>query len=117
MARDPRAFLWDALSSAGHIQRFVEHRSLEDYVGERMLRSAVEREFEVIGEALNQLARVAPEMAARISDCRRIIAFRNLLIHGYASVRNERVWHIVHEDLPRLRREVDELLVELNDPS
>jgi uncharacterized protein with HEPN domain len=115
MERDARAFLWDALNSAGHIRRFIEHRSFDDYVGDRMLRSAVEREFEIIGEALNQLARVAPAVAGRISDLRQIIGFRNLLIHGYVSVNHERVWQIVHKDLPRLGREVEGLWGDLGD--
>jgi uncharacterized protein with HEPN domain len=48
-----------------------------------MLRSAVERQFEIIGEALSQLAKIDPAVAARIPDLRRIVGFRNVLIHGY----------------------------------
>lgn len=78
-----------------------------------MLRSAVVRECEVVGEALSCLAHVAPERAARIPDFQRAIAFRNLLIHGYATVDDAIVWRTVHDDLPRLAHHVAQLLAEL----
>ena len=68
--------------------------------------------FEIIGEALIGLLRVAPELTQRLSDTRRIIAFRNRLIHGYASVADEVVWGVVETNLPVLRREVAELIAE-----
>lgn len=77
-----------------------------------MLRSAVERQFEIIGEALNQLSKVAPEIAGQISEYRRIVAFRNILIHGYADVDDRVVWGIVETDLPKLRTEVETLMSE-----
>jgi len=77
-----------------------------------MLRSAVERQFEIIGEALAQLVRLDEALASRISEYRRIIAFRNILIHGYAEVDHRIVWDIVESKLPRLRREVAALLEE-----
>jgi len=67
-----------------------------------MLRSAVERQFEIIGEALSQLTKIAPELAAQIPDLPRIVAFRNILIHGYAVVDNEIVWRAAQENLPEL---------------
>jgi uncharacterized protein with HEPN domain len=67
------------------------------------LRSAVERQFEIVGEALAQLARLDVAMSARIPDIRAIIAFRNALIHGYALVDRARVWRVVQENLPPLR--------------
>ncbi len=59
-----------------------------------MLRAAVEREFEIIGEALAQLSKLDAALVARISDYRRIIAFRNILIHGYADVDDQLVWDL-----------------------
>lgn len=75
-----------------------------------MLRSAVERQFEIIGETLVQLSRLDEALAARISEYRRIIAFRNILIHGYAQVDDRIVWDILETKLPILRREVRMLL-------
>ena len=75
-----------------------------------MLRAAVEREFEIIGEAITQLAKLDEPLAARISDRRRIVAFRNILIHGYADVDPRVVWSVVENDLPVLRLEIDALM-------
>jgi uncharacterized protein with HEPN domain len=78
----------------------------------RMLRSAVERQFEIIGEALAQLAKLDVKIVARISEHRRIIAFRNILIHGYADIDERLVWDIVQAKLPVLRQEIETLLNE-----
>ena len=65
-----------------------------------MLRSAVERQFEIIDEALNQPRRNDPAPAVRIPERGRIVGFRNLLIHGYDEIDSEDVWRIVEVDLP-----------------
>jgi uncharacterized protein with HEPN domain len=75
-----------------------------------MLRSAVERQFEIVGEALNQLAKLAPDLAAQIPDLPRIVAFRNILIHGYAVVDNAIVWRAVQENVPELLSVLERLL-------
>ena len=77
-----------------------------------MLRAAVEREFEIIGEAMTQLARVDKAVAARISEYKRIIAFRNVLIHEYADVDNQLVWGVIETNLSTLVREIDALLAD-----
>jgi uncharacterized protein with HEPN domain len=115
LQRDPRSFLWDARESADNILRFIHGRNETDYLADAMLRAAVERHFEIIGEALNQLAKAAPNLAARIPDLTRAVAFRNLLIHGYAAVDDATVWRTTQEDLPGLRAHVASLLEELGD--
>ena len=72
----------------------------------------VERQFEIIGEALNQLSRVDPDLAACVPDLLELVGFRNLLIHGYALVDDAIVWEAVTTELPALRERLDELLAE-----
>jgi uncharacterized protein with HEPN domain len=74
------------------------------------LRSAVERQFEIIGEAINQLRKVEPLWAEQIPDAPQIVAFRNLLIHGYASVNDLTVWRTIEISLPILHDAVTNLL-------
>ncbi len=116
MRRDPRAYLWDVGEAADAIASFTQGRSFDDYSGDLMFRSAVERQLAIIGEALSQLARVDQALAARIPELRRVIAFRNVLIHGYDRIDNAGVWRIVEADLPLLRRHAADLLVELGEP-
>jgi len=77
-----------------------------------MLRAAVDRKFGVIGEALSQLLRYFPEYRDKITLVADVIAFRNQIVHGYATVRDDIVWEIVQVYLPQLQREVAELLEE-----
>jgi uncharacterized protein with HEPN domain len=83
------------------------------YASNPMAQAAVERKFEVIGEALSQLAKVDAAVAARIPDLAQIVAFRNQLIHGYATVNVGTVWNIAQNALPTLIEAVQALLDEL----
>lgn len=112
MQREARKYLYDIRQAAARIAEFTAGRSIDDYLADVMLRSAVERQFEIIGEAMTQLAKLDAALAARISEYRDIIAFRNTLIHGYASVNHRIVWSVIETRLPVLHREVDSLLAE-----
>ena len=111
-AREPRALLWDARRAAGLVEDFVRDHALDDYRDDVLLRSAVERQFEIIGEALNRLSRQSPDLADRIPDLPRLVAFRNILIHGYAVVDDAIVWDAATRRLPGLIRRLDGLLAE-----
>jgi uncharacterized protein with HEPN domain len=110
MQPDCRKYLHDIREACRKLEVFTRGRSLQDYLADELLRSAVERQFEIIGEALVRLSKVDATLADRIPDQRRIIAFRNILIHGYATIRNDTVWGVVETDLPVLSRCVAELL-------
>ncbi|MBY0335961.1 MAG: DUF86 domain-containing protein [Acetobacteraceae bacterium] len=114
MPPDAAAFLWDAWRATEAVGDFVQGRSREEYLTDRMLRSAVERQCEIIGEALNRLSKSDPAIAARLPDLRQAVAFRNLLIHGYATVDDAVVWRTATEDLPRLRESLSRLLDEIS---
>ena len=107
-----RKYLFDIAEACDLIAEFVSEKKFSDYQRDRMLRSAVERQFEIVGEALLGLLRVAPDLKARVSDTRRIVAFRNRLIHGYASIADEVVWGVIETNLDVLRREIAQLIAE-----
>lgn len=103
----------DVRESALAIQSFVAGLDMAAYAGNAMAQAAVERKFEIIGEALNQLSKLDAAMATRIPDLPQIVAFRNQLIHGYASVNVSTVWNIARNALPALLESVQALLDEL----
>jgi uncharacterized protein with HEPN domain len=110
MEREPQAYLWDVCEAADAIAEFTTGLNLEDYLADRKLRAAVERQFEILGEALNQ-----PKYAGdrgRSSTCARS-RLPNLLIHGYVLIDHPTVWETVQSYLPPLRRCVAGLLEEL----
>jgi uncharacterized protein with HEPN domain len=107
---ESRKYLWDASSAAARIVRFIGKRTFDDYLEDEMLRAAVERQFEIIGEALSRLRRVDPDAAAAIPDLGRIVAFRNILIHAYAMVDDHLVWGVIESGLPKLCAVLDQLL-------
>jgi uncharacterized protein with HEPN domain len=115
MPRDLRAYLWDIEQAAAEIRDFTRGKQLQDYQQDSMLRAAVERKFEIIGEALTQALRHFPEVASRITDHQEIVAFRNRLIHGYSLVSDALVWDIVEVDLPRLTEELAAVLRQIDE--
>ena len=107
-ARSPK-LLEDIRDAAAFIGEVTQNRTLAQYSAARLLRRGVERNFEIIGEAVKRLAQVDPDSAARIAQYPQIIAFRNILIHGYDLVDRALVWSTVQTQLPTLlRREAGE---------
>jgi uncharacterized protein with HEPN domain len=107
-----KGLLWDIGDAARFILDQTNDATFETYLRERRLRQAIERNFEVIGEAARRLANHDPKTASRLTDLPKMIAFRNLLAHGYDEVKDERVWAIIQQFLPILCEEVEELLRE-----
>lgn len=112
MRHEVEKYLYDIRNAASLLRDFTRGRSFEDYQNNVMLRAAVERQFEIVGEAVSQLAKIDEETASRITEYQRIIAFRNVLIHGYADVDDQIVWGVVTKDLPKLAREIEKLIEE-----
>jgi uncharacterized protein with HEPN domain len=107
-----KSLLYDIQQAIELTERFTLRQSFEAYADDPMRRAAVERQLAIIGEALNQLIRVDPATAARISEHRRVIGLRNILVHSYARVDDRVIWSIVQDKLPGLRHEVEELLTD-----
>jgi Uncharacterized conserved protein len=110
MRLEARKYLYDIQHAIALLKEFTAGKGLADYEREPMLRAAVERKFEIIGEALSQLAKSDLQVAGGISEYRRIIAFRNILIHGYADVDDRLVWDVIETKLPILSQEIEALL-------
>jgi uncharacterized protein with HEPN domain len=110
MRPEIKSLLFDMQHAAIGIQLFVAGKTLEDLCGDLMLQSAVERQFEIIGEAMTRLRKIDPAFIERISDHQRIIGFRNALIHGYDAVDQKITWRIIQDKLPVLQRELEQLL-------
>lgn len=102
--------LIDIIQSAQEIQSFVNGMDFEEYRNHSVTKRAVERDFEIIGEALNRIKKADSELVERISEHRRIIGFRNILIHGYDIVDEAIVWQAVVKHLPVLVREIKVML-------
>ena len=102
MQPEAPALIWDARRAAGRVLEFVADRSWDDYQQDVMLRSEVERQFQIIGEALNRLSRVDSATADRVPDLARIVAFRNVLVHGYAQIDDALVWEVASTRVPEL---------------
>ncbi len=110
--RDVRAWLVDAAQACDVILQCTADRTLDQYEHDIVIRSAVERQFEIIGEAMRRILTAEPGLELRLPEAREVIDFRNFLAHGYHLVRHDEVWKIVKRDVPALKRKVDELLHE-----
>ncbi len=92
MRPESYAHVWDALQAVRALRQFTQGASEEDYLSNLMLSSAVERQIEILGEALNRVRRADPQAADQIPDIHRIIGMRNIIAHEYGSVDDRLVW-------------------------
>ena len=110
MNDEVRKNLVDVLQAAEEIQTFVFGMDFRAYQGSLIAQRAVERDFEIIGEALNRIRQIDEECLEEISEYHRIIGFRNILIHGYDVVDEVIVWNAIENHLPRLIEEAKNIL-------
>jgi uncharacterized protein with HEPN domain len=107
-----RKLPFDVVESGRSIHDWCRHHTFAEYEADRQLRRAVEREFEIIGEALNRLRHTDPTTADRVEQLSRIVRFRNRIIHGYDTIDDATVWGIIDRHLPELIAQVETLLQE-----
>jgi uncharacterized protein with HEPN domain len=114
MQRDKLKYLYDIRVSILSIYEYLQdHQSFELYKGNKMLTRAVERELEIIGEAVNNLLRIDPEIS--IDHSRRIVNLRNWVIHSYDNVDQAIIWVVITRNIPELHTQVDKLIEKIND--
>jgi uncharacterized protein with HEPN domain len=92
MKLEAKKLLFDVIKACRDVERFTAGKAFNDYLEEEMLRAAVERKFEVIGEAFVRLRARDRETFQRISAGQRAIAFRNRVVHGYDAIDHQTVW-------------------------
>jgi len=115
MPRSTAAYLADVVDACDAVAEVLAGVDFGTYCARRPVRSAVEREFTVIGEAIGLLARRDPALAARISHARLIVGFRNRLVHEYPQIDDEAGYSIAERDAPVLRSECAALLAQVGD--
>jgi len=102
MTHNIKACLHDAVSACQLIIRFTKGIGLQEYQENLLVKSAVERQFEILGEALNRIKKLDPDFLKDISDCQKIIAFRNVIAHGYDAIDDEIVYLVIQKQIPEL---------------
>ena len=113
MARDLSAYFQDIHDACCAIEDVMHSITVEDYRRQRSIRSSVEREFIIIGEALRRISLLDEHLFLSISNSRAIVDFRNLLAHNYGAIDDDSVFGLVYSDLIILKAEVGELLYNL----
>jgi len=110
MTNETKKRLLDVVNACEAIAEFVAGKDFDAYENDRLLRSAVERQFEIVGEALNKAGSAETSLSAHIPEFHRIIGLRNRLIHGYDNVDDEILWDVVQSKLGPLKTQVDAVL-------
>ena len=113
--RTPK-YLRDILEMAELIAETISGKAYEEYASDIRLRHQIQHELLIIGEAVAQLAKHDPSTAGRIRDQHDIVGLRTVLAHRYGRVNDVIIWQVIQVHLPRLVREVEELLAEYPDP-
>lgn len=113
MPRRPDVFLETALLALRRVSNFLGNRTLGDYLADELCQSAVERQLEIAGDALGQLRKLDAVLFGKIPDGDLIVAFRNVLAHGYATLDHRRVYEIASNRAGELLKILDTLLSQL----
>ena len=102
-SKDDTAYLWDMLTAAHAVVSFIASRTFEEYSTDLFLRSAVERQIEIIGEAAR---RVSPDFQASHTEIpwKPIMGQRHVLAHDYGEIKHDRIWRVATEHVPELIR-------------
>jgi uncharacterized protein with HEPN domain len=104
-----KKYLYDIIVSINSIYEYLgKNRDFNYYLENKLLRRAVERELEIIGEASNRIMKLDSEFP--IDNARKIVDLRNWVIHGYDKVDDVIIWGILTNHLPKLKEQVENLM-------
>jgi uncharacterized protein with HEPN domain len=103
-------WMYDIRFAIEEIECYFEHieKTFAGFKENQMLKRAIERNLEIVGEATNRILAHDPEI--KITDARKIVNLRNLIIHSYDSISDENIWAVIINNLPELKKEIDKLL-------
>lgn len=107
-------YLHDIQLAISEIDSYFD-RKPKDFTSYRqnvMLKRAVERGLEIIGEAVNKIIKRDESYLSKISEAKSIIGLRNLVIHAYDSISDEAIWAVLINHLPKLKEEISTLIKE-----
>jgi uncharacterized protein with HEPN domain len=110
MQLEVKKCLFDILEASKSIEEYATGLDYRGYLADGMLQAAVERKFEIIGEALNRIKKLENSILGSISEHERIIGFRNVITHGYDAIDPDIVWAAIQNHLPKLSEEIQDLL-------
>ncbi len=106
-------WLYDVVFAIEEIETFIKDYGVEtffDYKSHLMLKRAVERNLEIIGEAIKRILNRDPGYESQITQSKAIISLRNHVIHAYDGISDENIWSILINHLPKLKREINGLI-------
>ena len=103
-------FLYDIQQCISKIETYTENQTQEDYLEDEKTQDAVERNFEIIGEAVNNIRKIDSSIADQIRESGKIVGFRNQLIHGYDMISDYITWDIIQTKLPILKADINKML-------
>lgn len=112
MANETNSLLFDVIEGCRRVEEFTASLGFEEYDNNDLIRSAVERQFIIIGEAINRLKACDEGVYSAIPYASQIVGFRNILVHGYNVVSNELVWEIIRDHLSELKKTCESFLEE-----
>ena len=110
MQHDPLVCVEDAVSACELIIEFTKNMGEAEFYVDLKTKAAVEREFEILGEALNRVKKIDANILTDVDNWREIIGFRNVIAHGYDVVEDEIVWDAVNRDIPKLLKQLKEII-------
>lgn len=114
--KDDTSYIWDMLDAAKAVREFITGRSYQDYLIDRMLRGAVERYLEIIGEAAGKVSKAFRDVHPEI-PWQKIIGQRHVLIHDYGDIEHELIWSVAANHIPDLIDKLEPLIKTLGSGS
>ena len=112
MKRDESFFLGDIIESIEAIEEFSKGLTKEELMSNRLKRDAIVRNVEIIGEAVKNISKNIKEKYPKV-ECRKIAGIRDVMIHAYFGIDMEKVWNVIKEDLPKLKKQIQNIKKEM----